>query len=327
MKIAIIGAGWVGCHLAKKLIEYCDINLYETKDIFSSASFYNQNRLHLGFHYARSQRTRLLCKDTFDRFCVDYGHIISNVNNNIYAVHDQSIMDFGTYTSIFQNEKIEYEDYHINSLENIQGCIKTKERHISFSKAKDYFKNILSQNIIYKKIDDLEDLSSQYDLVINCTNNFIKNKDIKSLYELTLTLVYKKISSNDLDALTIVDGNFFSIYPYQENFYTLTDAEFTPIKQNENLDLILECQSNLDYNIITDIRSKIVSKVISVYPDFESDFEYHGYFTSIKSKTYSKSADRYPIITANKNIINCFTGKIQGIYVIEDFVKNIVSKG
>lgn len=319
MKIAIVGAGWVGCHLASKLIGTYDVDIYEAEDIFHSTSFYNQNRLHLGFHYARNQRTRLLCRNTFGRFNSDYEPLISNVDKNIYAIHDQSIIDFGTYTSILKSENIWYDECHLNTLNNIQGCINTKEKHIDFLKAKNYFKNLLGNHVIYKKIDDVKELSQSYDFVINCTNNFIKNSEVNSFYELALTLLFEKINPNGFDALTIVDGNFFSIYPYQNNIYTLTDVEFTPLFKNDNLDLVIKSKENID---IESVKIKIVSKVLEVYPDFNNDFKYHGYFTSIKSKTYNNSADRYPIIGVNGNIINCFTGKIQGIYVIEDFIKN-----
>ena len=69
---------------------------------------------------------------------------------------------------------------------------------------------------------------------------------------------------------------------------------------------------------------KIETKIISFYPEFLNDFEYRKYFISTKSKVETKSDSRYPIITQNGNIINCFTGKIQGIYLIEDYVKKTI---
>jgi Trk K+ transport system NAD-binding subunit len=40
MKIAIIGAGWVGCHLALKLKDSHEVVLYEEDDVFSAAIRY-----------------------------------------------------------------------------------------------------------------------------------------------------------------------------------------------------------------------------------------------------------------------------------------------
>ena len=58
-KIAIIGAGWFGCYIGYDLIKSgYEVKIFEKeKEIFSGASGYNQNRLHLGFHYPRSYRT------------------------------------------------------------------------------------------------------------------------------------------------------------------------------------------------------------------------------------------------------------------------------
>ena len=56
MKIAILGAGWFGCHIASKLKIKNDVDLYEKKNqILSGTSSYNTNRLHHGFHYPRSK--------------------------------------------------------------------------------------------------------------------------------------------------------------------------------------------------------------------------------------------------------------------------------
>jgi L-2-hydroxyglutarate oxidase LhgO len=80
MKIAIIGGGWVGCHLATKLKKTHEVTLYEKNtNLFKETSYYNQNRLHYGFHYARNSETRNLCKSTFNVFIEDYGFCVETV--------------------------------------------------------------------------------------------------------------------------------------------------------------------------------------------------------------------------------------------------------
>ena len=75
--IAIIGGGWVGCHLAKEFSKEHNITIYERNDhLISEASLINQNRLHYGYHYARNGRTRQLCRTTFHAFLKDYGHLV-----------------------------------------------------------------------------------------------------------------------------------------------------------------------------------------------------------------------------------------------------------
>ena len=85
MKIAIIGAGWFGCLIADELIKKdYEVHIYEKeKKIFNNASGNNQNRLHLGFHYPRSEKQYYNQKKGFEefkknlgRFCKEYPKII-----------------------------------------------------------------------------------------------------------------------------------------------------------------------------------------------------------------------------------------------------------
>ena len=58
MKIAIVGAGFLGCALSLILSNKNKVDLYEkTNSILSGASSYNQMRFHSGYHYPRSQKT------------------------------------------------------------------------------------------------------------------------------------------------------------------------------------------------------------------------------------------------------------------------------
>ena len=150
MKIAIIGAGWLGCHLALKLRQNHQIKLYESESVFSQTSYRNQNRLHLGFHYARNSYTREMCRDTFNRFLDDYSFLTSEIENNIYAVPTQhSLIDFNTYIKIFDDY-----DYEIINLkmDNIEGAIRVGERHIDPFKAKRFFESELQDVLKYAKI-------------------------------------------------------------------------------------------------------------------------------------------------------------------------------
>jgi hypothetical protein len=59
---------------------------------------------------------------------------------------------------------------------------------------------------------------------------------------------------------------------------------------------------------------------------YEHNDLYDDYFISVKSKVKSNSANRYPVVTVENNIVNCFTGKIQGIYIIEDYINEIINR-
>jgi 6-phosphogluconate dehydrogenase (decarboxylating) len=177
MKIAIIGGGWVGCHLAYKLRNNHDVVIYEKNDkLFLETSYNNQNRLHNGYHYARNYRTRNLCISTFENFINDYGFLIGDIDKNYYCVPGKkSFIDFKTYLQIFENkEKI----IDVNILQNIDGCINTNEKYINFKKAHIFFNNKLSDLFVQETIckNKLKRLLKKFDLVINATNNTLKDK-------------------------------------------------------------------------------------------------------------------------------------------------------
>jgi hypothetical protein len=324
MKIAIIGGGWVGCHLAYKFKDNHEIVLFEKNDLlFKETSYNNQNRLHLGYHYARNNKTRMMCKNTFNDFIKDYGLIVEDVDKNLYCVpKNNSIIDYQTYEEIFKtynneiNENVDFID--------IEGCINTDEKYINYDKAHKFFNDELSSIIVNENITPakLKRISKEFDLVINATNNHIKGSDdLNSFFELTISLIYEKISDTKFGALTLVDGDFFSIYPYQENKFTLTDVQHTPIKKFKTVNKLYKFKELITEEFIAKKIKLIEKKVKHYFPDFLNYFKYNSYFLSTKSKIVSKSDDRYPVITVDNNIVNCFTGKIQGIYIIEEFFR------
>ena len=70
----IIGAGLYGLYSA----EYCgkkgeNVLVLECDDVaFSRATYINQARVHMGYHYPRSISTAVKSRNYFDRFCEDY---------------------------------------------------------------------------------------------------------------------------------------------------------------------------------------------------------------------------------------------------------------
>lgn len=325
MKIAIVGGGWVGCHLANKFRNDHEVVIFEKNPhLFTETSYNNQNRLHQGFHYARSFETRELCHNTFGRFLTDYSFASKPVNNNWYCVaKNKSIIDFQTYLKIFDDFEFNVVNH---GFELFEGCINTQEKYIDFNKIYEFFNDNLYHVQSEITTDKIEELQTQYDLVVNATNNHIIDTSISNFYyELTLSLIYKKNNTTSFDALTVVDGDLFSIYPYKEDLYTVTDVEYTPLKQFKNIQDLKTFQNQLvETSLVEQRRVSIEKKIQKYYPKFLHNFQYESYFTSTKSKIKVSTDSRYPIITKSGNLINCFTGKIQGIYLIEDYIKNVI---
>jgi hypothetical protein len=306
MKIAIIGAGWFGCHIANKLKESHQVSIFDEDGIFSKASMNNQNRLHLGYHYARSYTTRSLCTKTFIRFKTDYENLLSNVPNNVYAVPErESIIDFETYIKIFSDSDFQISDHEY--LNNVSGAISVNEKHINPFLAQSYFRKELSHLLTIKNINDINNISSSYDLVINCTNNTLNPITYQSFVQPCTIFVYEKIDDTPFDALTLVDGPLFSIFPYYKNMVTISDVEYTPDSDLTDSERI----------------EKIENKISYYYPEFSRKFKYQESLRAVKAKPVDMSDNRSPVITMENNIVNCFSGKIQGIYYLEDYVRQL----
>jgi hypothetical protein len=124
----------------------------------------------------------------------------------------------------------------------------------------------------------------------------------------------------------LVDGDLFSIYPYDENLHTVTDVSITPIKKFKTTENLKKYSNTINQQVINKKQEQIEKKITSLYPLFLKNFKYHSYFLSTKSKTLSMSDDRSPLIDLRENLVNIFTGKIQGIYLIEDYVKKLITK-
>lgn len=305
-RIGIVGAGWFGCHIANKLKDKYSVTLYDQSGIFSKASMNNQNRLHLGYHYARSAATRNMCKNTFAQFEEDYSKLLSKVGKNIYAVPKSgSIIDYETYLKIFSD--YDFDKIKTSYLENISGAIQVNEKYIDPLAAKMFFKKRLDDILVIKKVDSLKKLSMRHDLIINCTNNEFNPIEDMTFMQPCKIFLYTKIHPAPFDALTFVDGPLFSIFPFNADLVTVSDVEFTP-----------------DSDLSEAKRIKAMEeKILQYYPGFRNAFQYNSSLSAVKAKTTDMSDNRIPVITMENNVINCFSGKIQGIYYLEEYMRNI----
>ena len=307
MKIAIVGAGWLGCHLAYKLKNSHDITLYDKSSIFAETSYKNQNRLHLGYHYARNHDTRKMCQLTFDKFVDDYYHLTQEIDKNIYAVpKDKSLIDFKTYIKIFDDYDYDW-DSHPDLLD-IEGAIRVQERYIDPFLSKTFFEKELQSVLKIENVTEamLGEMKESFDLIINCTNNMLNSIQKDIFYESCKVYVYRKLGRTEFDALTLVDGDLWSIFPYKNDLYTVTHVKYTPNTTDQKF-----------------ARHKMEIEIVKNYPNFMEDFVYDHSFFSTKVKYKNQSATRIPIIRHNGKVIDCFTGKIQGMYVLEDYVRKL----
>ncbi len=331
-RIVIIGGGWYGCHIASLLKDKYTVTIIEKKDtLFNNSSYYNQNRLHLGFHYPRNYDTRHLCQKNYDRFTKKYEELIVYIDNNYYVISKDSWIDYNTFVSIYTHEKFSFELIENELFSNIDGnIIKVSEHVIHSDKAKNYFLEELKQVdkkfntrvTHYTKEKDIISVHTNHgiiecDLLLDCTYNQLELSKKGYIYEDTISLLFHKKQESDFTALTIMDGQFSSLYPrdIEKNIYTLTDVKYTPLQISSNY------TDEYPVFCIEDIKYKMIQNLEIYYPTFEKDFEYAGYFLSKKTKLNSKCDSRNISITEiEKNVISVNCGKIYGIFDFEDYM-------
>jgi hypothetical protein len=322
LKIAIVGGGWTGCHLASRLMDKADVTLFERNEILiSEASLINQNRLHYGYHYARNHATRMLCRNTFEQFMLDYGHLTENIQNNFYAVsEDESLLDAETIRLIFKDWPHTEADPSL--LNHSSLLLHTIEKYISPTATGKYFEELLLPIVRREEINEnsIALLRQDYDFVLDCTNNSLLPVINGDYFEAVAMFVYRPIKTPPFGALTFIDGELFSIYPYGSSMFSLSHVKLGIIEQKQ-----INCFGN-NYGSMHDRRYSMEEHVVRYWPEFHDYFKYVFPVVSIKAKSKNASAQRTPVFRQQDNLLSFYTGKIQGIYTIEAMVKEALSQ-
>lgn len=323
MKICVIGAGWYGCYVTEKLLEYgIKVTLLDKEDdIFKGSSSNNQNRLHLGFHYPRCDITSTKCQKYFDKFVEKYNKLIEDVDNNIYCIEKNSNVKYKDYIEKFKN----FDLLDNKDLIGIEGkLLRVNEKYINFKKTRKYFLKILESNnldlILNYTVKSMVNYQNKviinneliFDKVINCTYNHIQDKN-SVIYEKCITLLYNKVKNVFFDSLTVMDGNYFSIYKYTEDLFSVTSVKYTPVCKGS-----LECVSKYEIENLSSIIQKIEKQVIDVYPKFKESFVYRDYYISYKCKNITENDSRDINISIDSNIMNIWCGKISLVFEVDE---------
>jgi hypothetical protein len=351
----VVGAGWYGCYAALVLQRLgCRVDVIDEADrFFAGSSSKNQNRLHLGFHYPRSYWTRIESFAGYQRFVAEFPELCKDVTYNAYLVSADSSVDLQTYLHVFQHEGYEVEVASVADFENASGMsldrskvqgdsvVYTREKYIDHGAAGAHFENRLGHLLLPYDASAL-DLSdpdqpayggARYDLAIDCTYgqqqlSGVLREDLA--YEACCSLVYRRLTGPRDFALTVMDGPFFSIYPYdiQEGLFTLTHVAHTPMMASPDVAEVKAFCADVSEDDIARVREKMVVDVLSYVPEFRDAFEYAGYFMSVKAKQRRacRSDDRSLQVRVEGRVLSFCGGKITGIFGMETHLESMVHR-
>ena len=154
-------------------------------------------------------------------------------------------------------------------------------------------------------------LRQDYDFVIDCTNNALLSPLSCHFFETVVMFLCRPTRPLPFGALTYIDGELFSLYPYDSECFSLSHVRHGIMSDGSSGE-------------VNDAKENMVSHVMRYWPDFQDSFEFLHPVFSIKAKIKSGSANRAPVIRQEGNLLSFFTGKIQGIYTIEQMAKAII---
>ncbi|MDD1448728.1 hypothetical protein MEN98_21960, partial [Dolichospermum sp. ST_sed8] len=262
--------------------------------------------------------TRALCRLTFDRFMHEYGALTYAVKDNLYAVpEDESLLDSGTIKTIFPPLFWKHEEVETSFLHDTSMVWRTQERYISPVEAKKFFSDQLSplfrQNEFTSK--DVAKLKCDFDLVIDCTNNALLKPSNNEYFETVAMFLYNVQKPLPFGALTYIDGPLFSFYPFHDGTISLSHVVHSVATES-----IVPIREEPSVEHLEQLRHKAENHVRHYWPDFSEHLSRDSIVLSMKSKRSNASAYRAPLFKQQDNLLSCYTGKIQGIYLIEERV-------
>lgn len=329
MKIAIVGGGWTGCHLALQLKELgVQVQLFEAEErLFTGASGNNQCRLHLGFHYPRTYWTIQDMVDSYGRFRALYTPFAKTVKKNLYAVaSSNSVLDFQTFQSIMRSHKIVFQEESPDNLglSNVDGVVSCDEMAIDNAAAASFFQRELSSVLHLKsKFDFSSPKSREYDWVINCTYNMSAPFQLGDFRYEVCTLFSYTSEAFQGTALTVMDGPFASIYPLpgMQNGFTLSGVRETALSAHDTPEKARVALSNVTEKHLDRARRAMEEKISFFYGAFPKEFRYVSPILSVKTKPRNEAdARRWHKVVCDGNIIHAFSSKINNIFPVQDEV-------
>ncbi len=258
----IIGAGLYGMyaalHCAKKgervlVLEYDDAP-------FKRATYINQARVHMGYHYPRSLSTAMKSAGYFKRFVEEFGFCIHSSFQQIYATSAKfSWTDKKQFQDFCKAAGIKCEEMPVSGYFKAgmcDGAFLTEEYTYDAMLLRDYYVKELSgrSNVEVRycvRIGKICRKGSSYEVYLSDGSRFssgyilnatyastnqilqlVEGADFKPFdikYELCEIILCRPGERLENIGITVMDGPFFSIMPFgKTGYHSLTSVTFTP---------------------------------------------------------------------------------------------------
>ena len=256
----IIGAGLYGLYAAlfcaKRGMSVCVLE--KEAQPFTRATYINQARVHMGYHYPRSLTTAMRSAGYFSRFVEDYGFCINSSFEQIYATSSKfSWTDAKQFMYFCENAGIRCEEVPIGKYFNegmCDGAFLTEEYTYDAMILRDHLMDEISKcsgiemcfgsdvgeivrdgDIYRLEINGQESvetgflLNATYASVNEIISKVCPAEMFKIKYELCEIILCEAGEKLKDIGITVMDGPFFSIMPFgKTGLHSLTSVTFTP---------------------------------------------------------------------------------------------------
>ena len=342
-KIAIIGAGWYGCHIGSSLKTLgFDVTVFEQHPRpLHEASGNNQFRLHLGFHYPRHHGTRVQSRDGFMRFMERYPYLSREVEENIYAVpRAESLIDFSTYRLIMTSTGIEFRETGDSSvpIREVAGMMLTSERVLLIEQSRRYFHEQLGASLVLNhrvaaienEVDCVRVEGVAFDLLIDASWGQQLGMPMPFFYEPTILLYYE--TDEPFPAVTFVDGPLCSVYPTEApSIYTLSSVPHTPLGRYGVIEEARRVRDSVSLETVAAKVAAMEQQVSRYLPTFREHFRFVGPQIALKTKPVGNFDDRSCSVFRRGRTFHVMSGKIDTIFFamerILSFIESSQSRG
>ena len=272
----IIGAGIYGLYSALFCAKNNEKVLVLEKDdeSFKRATYINQARVHMGYHYPRSYSTAIKSKGYFERFNKDFEFSILSEFEQIYATSTNfswtNAEEFRKFckSANIMCDNVPIDKYFKDGM--CDGAFLTKEYTYDAKILNQYFIEKLREypNVEIKynaEIDTIQKSGKYYEIelktkekyktgfLLNCTyagvNEIIEKlqyEKFKIKYELCEIILCEPSKALEGIGITVMDGPFFSIMPFgKTGLHSLTSVTFTPHVTSYDRTPVFACQRQL----------------------------------------------------------------------------------
>lgn len=358
-RVAVVGSGIFGSAIALKLAEEgADVTLFDrASDLLMGASFNNQNRLHLGFHYPRDDETAMQCIKGFQRFKNEFGECVKEGFENAYFIaNENSKVTPNEYLSFCNRIGLKYEVLDLNLftpfVDNVGLGIKTEEVVYDCGILRELVRGRFAASNVVTKFDvDITKIArvqhgysigsnsdnyGSFDAVINSTyaninrlNSQLGLETPERQYEYTMIPIVEW--DRPPVGITIMDGAFMTVLPFgKTGKFLLYHVDHTVVETKVSSHLPLEWLDKksspstlIDHDILFNNLKKSCLKFI---PDLVN-IKHLGFLEGPRMVLAKKdNTDARPsIINRHENgYFSVFTGKIDHCMWVADEIANAI---